>query len=53
MLFNVFSLVNTCHALGFIVFLLLDTLTSIRCHLRATESRLNVLFSTAGTLNSQ
>ena len=53
MLFNVFSLVNTWHALGFSVFLLLDTLTSIRCHLRATESRLNALFSTSGTLNAQ
>ena len=53
MLFNVFSLVNTWHALGFSVFLLLDKLTSIRCHLRATESRLNALFSTAGTLNAQ
>ena len=53
MLFNVFSFVNTWHALGFSVFLLLDTLTSIRCHLRATESRLNALFSTAGTLNAQ
>ena len=53
MLFNVFSLVNTWHALGFNVFLLLDTLTSIRCHLRATESRLNALFSTVGTLNAQ
>ena len=53
MLFNVFYLVNTWHALVFSVFLLLDTLTSIRCHLRATESRLNALFSTAGTLNCQ
>ena len=53
MLFNVFSLVNTWHALGFSVFLLLDTLTSIRCHLRATENRLNALFSIAGTLNAQ
>ena len=53
MLFNVFSLVNTWHALGFSVLLLLDTLTSIRCHLRATESRLNASFSTAGTLNAQ
>ena len=53
MLFNVFSFVNTWHALGFRVFLLLDTPTSIRCHLRATESRLNALFSTAGTLNAQ
>ena len=53
MLLNVFSLVNTWHALGFSVFLLLDTLTSIGCHLRATESRLNALFSIAGTLNAQ
>ena len=53
MLFNVFALVNTWPALRFSVFLLLDTLTSIRCHLRATESRLNALFSTAGTLNAQ
>ena len=53
MLFNVFSLVNTWHALGFNVFLMVDTLTSIRCHLRATESRLNAIFSTTGTLNAQ
>ena len=53
MLFNVFSLVNTWHALGFSVFLMVDTLTSIRCHLRATESRLNALFSIVGTLNAQ
>ena len=39
--------------LGFSVFLMLDTLTSIRCHLRATESRLNAVFSTTGTLNAQ
>ena len=44
MLFNVFPLVNTCHALGFSVFLMVDTLTSIICHLRATESRLNAWF---------
>ena len=44
MLFNVFSLVNTWHALGFSVFLMVDTLTFIRCHLRATESRLNAVF---------
>ena len=49
----VFSLVNTWHALGFSVFLMVDTLTSIRCHLRATERRLNVLFSAEGTLNAQ
>ena len=44
MLFNVFSLVNTWHALGFSVFLMVDTLTSIRCHLRAIESRLHAVF---------
>ena len=53
MLLNVFSLVNTWHALRFTVFLMVDTLTSIRCHLRATKSRLNALFSTEGTLNAQ
>ena len=53
MLFNVFSLVNTWHALGFSVFLMVDTLTFIRCHLRATEIRLNAVFSTAETLNAQ
>ena len=46
MLFNVFLLVNTCHASGFSVFLMVDTLTSIRCHLRDTKSRLNACFST-------
>ena len=44
MLFNVFPLVNTWHALGFSVFLMADTLTSIRCYLRATEIRLNDVF---------
>ena len=44
MLCNVFSLVNTWHALGFSVFLIVDILTSIRCHLRATEIRLNDIF---------
>ena len=53
MLFNVFSLVNTWHALRFSVFLMVDTLASIRCHLRSTKSGLNALFSTAGTLNTQ
>ena len=52
MLFNVFPLVNTWHALGFIVFLMVDTLTFFRCHLRATEIRLNAMFSTARTLNA-
>ena len=53
MLFNVFSLVNTWHTLGFSVFLMIDTLTFICCHLRAIESRLNAAFSTAETLNAQ
>ena len=53
MLFNVFSLVNTWHSLEFNGFLMVDTLTFIRCHLRATESRLNAVFSTAKTLNAQ
>ena len=44
MLFNVFSLVNTWHALGFSVFLMVDTLTFSRCHLQATESKLNAIF---------
>ena len=52
MLFNVFYLVNTWHALGYNVFLMVDTLTSIRCHLRTTESRLNAPFSTVETLNA-
>ena len=51
--FNVFPLVNAWPASGFSVFLIVDTLTSIRCHLRATESRLNAWFLTAGTLNVQ
>ena len=53
MLFNVFPLVNTWHDSGFNLFLMVDTLTSIRCHLRATKSRLNACFSTAKTLNVQ
>ena len=44
MLFNVFLLVNTCHALGFNVFLMVDTLTLFRCHLQTTEIRLNDVF---------
>ena len=45
MLFNVFLLVNTCHALGFNAFLMVDALTFFRCHLRAIEMRLNAMFS--------
>ena len=41
---NVFPLVNTWHALGFSVFLMVDTLTFFRCHLRPTEIRLNVFY---------
>ena len=44
MLFNVFLLVNTCHALGFSVFLMVDKLTFFKFHLRATEIRLNDAF---------
>ena len=44
MLYNVFLLVKTCHALGFSVFLMVDTLTFFRCHLRATKIRLNDVF---------
>ena len=54
MLFNVFLLVNTCHILGFNAFLMVDALTFFRCHLRAIEMRLNVMFfETVGTLNAQ
>ena len=53
MLFNVFPLVNTWHALGSSVFLMVDTLTFFRCHLRATKNKLNAMFSTVGTLNAQ
>ena len=53
MLFNVFPLVNTWHASGFSVFLMVDTLTSIRFHLIATESRLNAWFLTVETLSVQ
>ena len=44
MLFNIFPLVNTWNALGFSVFLMVDTLTFTRCHLRATRIRLNDVF---------
>ena len=44
MLFNVFLLVNTCLALGFSALLMVDALTFFRCHLRATEIRLNGVF---------
>ena len=45
MLFNVLPLVNTCHALGFSAFLMVDALTFFICHLRAIEMRLNARFS--------
>ena len=45
MLFNVFPLVNTCHALGFSAFLMVDALTFFRCHLGAIEMSLNARFS--------
>ena len=37
MSFNVFLLVNTCHALGFSAFLMVDALIFFRWHLRAIE----------------
>ena len=52
--FNVLPLVNTCHALGFSAFLMLDALISFRCHLRATVRRLNArVFNLNETLNAQ
>ena len=41
MLFNVFFFVNTCHALGFSAFLMVNAITFFRCHLQTTEIRLN------------
>ena len=51
MLFNVSPFVNTWHALGFSVLLMVDALTFFRCHLRAIESRLNAWFLTVEILN--
>ena len=53
MLFNVFPLANTWHALRFSVFLMVDTLTFFRYHLRAIEIRLNAMSYSARTLNAQ
>ena len=39
--FNVITLVNTCHALGYSAYLLLDALILFRWPLRATEMRLS------------
>ena len=44
MLFDVLCLVNTWKDLGFSVFLMVDTLRSITCHLRAIEGKLNAGF---------
>ena len=41
--FNVIPLVNTCHALGFSAFLMLDALISFRRLLRAIEMRLSAM----------
>ena len=41
MLFNVITLVNTYHALGYSAYLLLDALLSFRWPLQATEMRLS------------
>ena len=43
--FNVFPLVNTCHALRFSAFLMVDALTLFRFHLGAIEMRLNIRVS--------
>ena len=45
MTFNVFPLVNTCHALGFSAFLMIDALIFFRFYLRAIEMRLNARVS--------
>ena len=45
MLFNVFPLFNTSHALWFSAFLMVDALTFFRCHLLAMEMRLNARIS--------
>ena len=42
MLFNVITLANTYHALGYSAYLLLDALIFFRWPLRATEMRLSV-----------
>ena len=39
--FNVITLVNTCHALGFSAYLLVDALIFFRWPLRATEMKLS------------
>ena len=43
--FNVFHLVNICHALGFSAFLMVDALIFFRRHLRSIEMRLNARVS--------
>ena len=54
MLFNVFPLVNTCHALGFNAFLMVDALTFFRCHLRAIENEVKCyVFQLIETMNAQ
>ena len=40
--FNVVTLANTCHALGYSAYLLVDALIFFRLSLRATEMRLSV-----------
>ena len=39
--FNVITLVNTCHALGFSAYLMVDALIFFRLPLRAIEMRLS------------
>ena len=43
--FNVFLLVNTCHALGFSAYLMVDALIFFRWPLRVIEMRLNARVS--------
>ena len=43
--FNIFPLVNNCHALEFSAFLMVDALISFRCHLQVIEMRLNARVS--------
>ena len=43
MSFNVITLANTCHALGYNAYLLLNALIFFRWPLRATEMRLSVM----------
>ena len=51
--FNVITLVNTCHALGFSAYLFVDALIFFRWPLRATKMRLSArVFKLNGTVNA-